>query len=105
MKKVTLFWFDVLLTIAVELTVTYAFFYYTVERGFIYTFRIPVSTEYMTFPFTLLFSSIVFTAFSIGVFRKDDGEVQSVWQFFLSYVQHPIPLGSVILFLTSFLIL
>lgn len=105
MKNKILFWFDVLLTISVELVVTYMFFQMAIERGFIYTFRIPVSTEYMTFPVVLLFSSVVFTACTIGVFRKDNGEVQTLMQYFLSIVQHPIPLGSVLLFLTSFFFL
>lgn len=103
LKKKLLFWFDVTLTIFVELCLSYIIYSLLVRQGYMYTFRVPISTEYLSFTFILLFMAAIFTACTIGIFKeKDNGEVQSLPVYFLSYVKHPIPLGSIILFLFTF---
>jgi len=105
MRKIE-FWLWALLTAAIELLFAYSIYKLLLERGFVYTFRIPVHTGFMSFPLILLFCSAVFLAVTFGVFRKgDSNESESLGQYFASYFKHPIPVGSLCLFAGTFLFL
>ncbi|CEG26500.1 hypothetical protein [Bacillus sp. B-jedd] len=104
MRKIE-FWLWALLTAALELLFAYSIYKLLLERGYVYTFRIPVHTGFMSFPFILLFCSTVFLAVTLGVFRKESGESETLGQYFASYFRHPIPVGSLCLFAGTFLFL
>ncbi|WHY85639.1 hypothetical protein QNH39_24010 [Neobacillus novalis] len=96
----------VFLTITVEALIAYIIYWFLIQRGFVYTFRVAVSTDYMSYKIILLFCSALFSAVTVGVFKeKDNGEVQTIPRFFLSYFKHPISLGSALVFLFTFLCL
>ncbi|WP_409275211.1 hypothetical protein V1499_07845 [Neobacillus sp. SCS-31] len=103
-KKIE-FWLWAVLTLGVEILLAYTVFIMFKERGFVYTFRIPVSTHFMSFQYILLFCSAVFLAVTLGVFRKESYEAESLFQYFASFLKHPIPVGSLCLFLGTFLFL
>ncbi|WP_059173821.1 hypothetical protein [Bacillus sp. FJAT-27445] len=103
-KKIE-FWLWALLTIGVELLLSYTAFKLLLDRGYVYTFRIPISTQFMSFDYILLFSSAVFLAVTLGVFRKESHEAESLIQYFSSFLKHPIPVGSLLLFFGTFLFL
>ncbi|RHW35720.1 hypothetical protein D1B31_18945 [Neobacillus notoginsengisoli] len=99
------FWLWALLTAALELLFAYSIFKLLLERGYLYTFRIPVHTGFMSFPLVLLFCSAVFLAITLGVFRKESNEAETLIQYFASFLKHPIPVGSLCLFTGTFLFL
>jgi hypothetical protein len=100
------FWLYVFITAVLEIAVSYAIYMMLFQRGYIYTFRIPVGTDYLSFSYILLFISSVCSAISLGTLKeKDNGEVLPLFRHFLSYIKHPVTLGSVLLFLFSFLFL
>jgi hypothetical protein len=105
MKNRVLFWVYVGITMFVEYWLSYWVYEKHVERGFVFSFRMFVPTDFLTFPLTLLFMSAVFTASTIGVFRKSSDEVETLSQYFLSFVRHPLPLGSLLVFLLSFFVM
>ncbi|RDU38287.1 hypothetical protein DRW41_01580 [Neobacillus piezotolerans] len=103
-KKIE-FWLWAVLTLGVEVLFAYTVYIMLQERGYVYTFRIPISTHFMSFQYILLFSSAVFLAVTLGVFRKESYETESLFQYFTSFLKHPIPVGSLCLFLGTFLFL
>ncbi|WP_156324530.1 hypothetical protein [Bacillus sp. FJAT-27245] len=105
MRKKIEFWLWALLTLGVEALFSYTVFAMLKERGFVYTFRLPISTQYMSFQYILLFCSAVFLAVTLGGFRKESNETESLFQYFASFFKHPIPVGSLCLFLGTFLFL
>jgi hypothetical protein len=105
MKNRVLFWVYVGITMFVEYWLSYWVYVKHVERGFVFSFRMFVPTDFLTFPLTLLFMSAVFTACTIGVFRNSSDDVETLSQYFLSFVRHPLPLGSLLVFLLSFFVM
>ena len=105
MNRKVEFWLWVLLTVGIELLIAYTGFKLIMDRGYVYTFRIPVHTGYTSFPMILLFCSAVFLALSLGVFRRESDEVETTFKYFTSFLRHPIPVGSLCLFIGTFLFL
>lgn len=105
-KRTILFWGYACLTIAVEALIAYWVYQVLLQRGYVYTFRVPVSTDFMSYNLVLLFCASLFSLLTLGIFRKRTyGEVETTLSYLLSYFKHPIPLGSVLLLLYSFLFL
>lgn len=105
-KRLIYFSYMIFLTVAIEALIAYIFYELLLRRGYVYTFRVPVSTNFVFYKYILLMSAAVFSAVTIGVFRRrNHGEVETTLQYFLSYLRHPIPLGSLLLFLGTFLFL
>lgn len=105
-NRTILFWGSACLTIAVEALIAYGVYWYLLQRGYVYTFRVAVSTDYMSYNIVLLFCASVFCLLTLGIFRKrTHGKVETTLSYLLSFIKHPISVGSVLLFLFSFLFL
>jgi hypothetical protein len=105
MKNKVLFWVYVGIIMFAEYWFSYWVYEKHIERGFVVSFRMAVPTDFLTFPITLLFISSVITVGTIGVFRNQSDEVETLPQYFLSFVRHPLPLGSILVFILAFFVL
>ncbi|QOR67284.1 hypothetical protein IM538_03860 [Cytobacillus suaedae] len=105
MKSVK-FWGILALTISLELVVAYFAYVILKEQGYAYAFRFAVSTEFISYDYLVLFVSMLVFAFTVGALRDREkkGEIQSLPKYLSSYFKHPIPLGSLLLCLITFVI-
>ncbi|MED4205665.1 hypothetical protein [Neobacillus mesonae] len=105
-SRIAGFWIGVCTTMAAEALIAYVLYWFLIQKGYVYTFRVAVNTHYLSYNLTLLFCTAVFSMVFWGVFRKsDNGEVQTTVQYLLSHVKHPITAGSLLLFLFTFFLL
>ncbi|WP_286230891.1 hypothetical protein [Neobacillus mesonae] len=105
-SRVAGFWFGAFITMGAEALIAYVLYRFLIQKGYVYTFRVAVNTQYLSYNLTLLFCTAVFTMVFWGVFReRDNEEVQTTVQYLLSHVKHPITAGSLLLFLFTFFLL
>jgi hypothetical protein len=100
------FWSILALTVVLELVVAYFAYVILKEQGYAYAFRFAVSTEYLSYDYLVVFVSMVVFAFTVGALREKEkkGVIQTIPKYLSSYFKHPIPLGSLLLFILFFVI-